>query len=494
MEKRTNGRRNSYTNVISIYILICIAGLIISIPIFNGMINRHDMEISNDICGLIAEKMNNSITYITESVRGRAEIVSSNDIDDWNDVYNRLSDCLNAEGCNSIGLIDNDKKLYGKANEAEELDKWGLIDQAHESKSAFISPPYRQGVSGEMVFTIFAPITQNGIRAGELFMTFELSEIQKMANSNILEDDMEIYLMNPFSNNYIGCFGLDRSLVGSWNNSKLLYGQIETEKGKTYAQWEKAMRNGQNGEVVFFKMDGVSYTQIFVNIDVMEEWNVVVRVPNAAFSSNLRVFHFAVIVVIVILIISLFVLFVLSNRSADAEKKKLEYLSVHDPLTTLANRRAFESIYNSYLIERKKNNQRGALIFFDIDFFKQVNDQFGHAMGDRVLREFADIATQIFNDDSTVSRFGGDEFIILIHNFISVDDIENRLIEFRSRLKALDFLKDKSGNVFSIHFSAGIVEVADSDQSLEDVERKADKALYKVKKRGRDGFEWYKKS
>ena len=94
MEKRTNGRRNSYTNVISIYILICIAGLIISIPIFNGMINRHDMEISNDICGLIAEKMNNSITYITESVRGRAEIVSSNDIDDWNDVYNRLSDCV----------------------------------------------------------------------------------------------------------------------------------------------------------------------------------------------------------------------------------------------------------------------------------------------------------------------------------------------------------------------------------------------------------------
>ena len=192
MEKRRNGRRNSYTNVISVYILICIAGLIISIPIFNGMINRHDMEISNDICGLIAEKMNNSISYITESVRGRAEIVSSNDIDDWNEVYNRLSDSLNAEGRNSIGLIDNDKKLYGKANEAEELDKWGLIDQAHESKSAFISSPYRQGVSGEMVFTIFAPITQNGIRAGELFMTFELSEIQKMANSNILEDDMEI--------------------------------------------------------------------------------------------------------------------------------------------------------------------------------------------------------------------------------------------------------------------------------------------------------------
>ena len=115
-------------------------------------------------------------------------------------------------------------------------------------------------------------------------------------------------------------------------------------------------------------------------------------------------------------------------------------------------------------------------------------------MGDRVLREFADIATEIFNDDSTVSRFGGDEFIILIHNLISEDDIENRLIEFRSRLKALDFLKDKSGNVFSIHFSAGIVEVTDTDQSLEAVERKADKALYKVKKRGRDGFEWYKKS
>ena len=90
----------------------------------------------------------------------------------------------------------------------------------------------------------------------------ELEEIQTMANSDILEDEMQIYLMNPFSNNYICCFGVDKAQIGSWNNTRLLYDQIKLVKGKTYAEWEAQMREGKNGEVVFFEMDGVVYGRL----------------------------------------------------------------------------------------------------------------------------------------------------------------------------------------------------------------------------------------
>ena len=203
MKEGKDHNNHSYARIISTYLLVCIAGLLISIPMFTSLINKQDLEMSEYICNLIAEKMNNSIAYMTEAVDGRAEIISSYKIENWNVLYKSLSDNLNVDGCNSIGLIDNNNNLYGRKNEDSEFEKWGLKDQAKNADDVFFSAPYRQGVSGKMVITIFAPIYQQGERAGELFMTYDLEEIQNMAKSNILEEDMEIYLMNPYSHNYI---------------------------------------------------------------------------------------------------------------------------------------------------------------------------------------------------------------------------------------------------------------------------------------------------
>lgn len=112
-------------------------------------------------------------------------------------------------------------------------------------------------------------------------------------------------------------------------------------------------------------------------------------------------------------------------------------------------------------------------------------------MGDKVLQEFANNTKEIFANNGTVFRFGGDEFILLIQHFESRETIECQLNELRRRLNELNFLVDKNGNVFHVHFSAGIVELTEQMDSFEVIEKKADKALYQVKQRGRDGFAWY---
>ena len=88
-------------------------------------------------------------------------------------------------------------------------------------------------------------------------------------------------------------------------------------------------------------------------------------------------------------------------------------------------------------------------------------------------------------------RFGGDEFILLIQNLESREIVECKLNELRTRLSEVDFLVDKDGEVFRVHYSAGIVELTGQMESFEIIEKKADKALYQVKQRGRDGFAWY---
>lgn len=491
MKEEKRYKKHSYAKIINTYLLVCIVGLIISIPLFNNLVNKQDLEMSEYICTLIAEKMNNSITYMTESVSGRAEVLSGNRIDDWNILYENLVRTMNVEGCNSIGLIDKNDHLYGRKNEDSEFEKWGLKEQARNTEKVFFSAPYRHGVSGKMVVTIFAPIYQDGERAGELFMTYDLEKIQNMAQSNVVIEDMEIYLMNPYSHNYIRCYGVDKAQIGSWNNTKLLYDQIKIVKGMTYPEWEEAMRNGQNGEAVFFKLNKKTYTQVFVNIDVMEDWSVVVTIPSEALTHNLRVFHVALIVACVLLIFSLLIMYILSNKNVEAERRMLEYLSTHDSLTRLGNRRAFEKTYSNYLTERKELNLTGALIFFDIDYFKQVNDGFGHAMGDKVLQEFASITQEVFSDIGTVFRFGGDEFVLLIPKVETREIVESLLNELRERLRHLDFLVDKNGKVFVIHYSAGIVELSGEIGAFETIDRNADKAMYQVKQKGRDGFAWY---
>ena len=160
-------------------------------------------------------------------------------------------------------------------------------------------------------------------------------------------------------------------------------------------------------------------------------------------------------------------------------------------MTELKNRRAFEKIYDNYLVNKLTTSLRGALIFFDIDYFKQINDGFGHATGDRVLQEFAKIGKEVFSDYGTMFRLGGDEFILLIQNLDSREIVDSLMNEFRRRLKELDFLKDKEGILHHVHFSAGIVEITECMESYEVADKKADEVLYQVKQRGRDGFAWY---
>ena len=112
-------------------------------------------------------------------------------------------------------------------------------------------------------------------------------------------------------------------------------------------------------------------------------------------------------------------------------------------------------------------------------------------MGDRVLQEFANIGKEVFSDNGILFRLGGDEFILLIQNLDSRETVDSQLNEFRRRLKALDFLKDEEDIVHHVHFSAGIVELTESMESYEVADKKADKVLYQVKQRGRDGFAWY---
>lgn len=149
-----------------------------------------------------------------------------------------------------------------------------------------------------------------------------------------------------------------------------------------------------------------------------------------------------------------------------------------DPLTAISNRRGFELLAHQSLASCRRTESEAALVFFDLDFFKEVNDSFGHRKGDQVLYDFAHILMTAFRESDVIARLGGDEFVVLL-SFVHRDTV-NRVIErFKQLLEQYNQQHPKQHRLAT---SIGIAHwTPDSDMSLEDLLDSADKAMYQNK-------------
>ncbi|MGB0906552.1 MAG: PleD family two-component system response regulator [Maricaulaceae bacterium] len=155
---------------------------------------------------------------------------------------------------------------------------------------------------------------------------------------------------------------------------------------------------------------------------------------------------------------------------------------VSDPLTGLGNRRYFDRSFDPLLSELKEKNTPVSLIVFDIDNFKRVNDILGHDMGDYILKEVSARLSTNMRAVDVVSRYGGEEFMIAMPN-----TIESEAVHAADRIRALiagtPIYVD--GEALQITTSAGVSQAQVGD-SLKDVFKRADAALYRAKMGGRN--------
>ena len=157
--------------------------------------------------------------------------------------------------------------------------------------------------------------------------------------------------------------------------------------------------------------------------------------------------------------------------------RQLEQAADHDALTGLYNRR-YLNRYLERLAQKGKKDVYAALI--DLDFFKKVNDEYGHAFGDEVLIEFARILERNLIADGIAVRFGGEEFMLILPD-VTEEEIRHMLAKMSADYRL--FGKQKKNRAFT--FSCGVEQFADG-MDVSDVYRQADEKLYFAKENGRD--------
>ena len=483
----------SFFRMLVIYLVICGIGVLVLLVSFDGLIRSHDKRLTGNICNLVTEKMNNSIRYMTSSAENMSAVLSAQDHNDLQELYDTLSQNKTGSGYVSIGFIDEEGNIYASPAELNEFRKWELLDTAKLADPVSISAPYRSGATGQPVFTMFANYTYGGGKKGHIFLTYPLKEIQNIAYTRSLTEDTEIWLMEAASDNIIQCAGSNIYSIGSWNNALLsMRSQINDDYQDDYISWKNKMNAGDKSANIIYEIGSETYTQVFSKIDFMHGWYVVVRIPSSSLSSAIQQFRTSVLIFLGVLFVATVIMFILSHKRETEEKRMLQNLSIHDPLTSVMNRRAFDFTAEKYLGRIFKNE--AALLFIDVDYFKQVNDRFGHEAGDRILTEFSAVLRELFGDDGYISRYGGDEFVVLVRNS-DKNEVSRQLELLQQKAEKIKPCDDpEEYGDFVLTFSCGAAIFPKDAEDLKSLEAGADSALYIVKKNGRNGYGWYKRT
>ena len=173
------------------------------------------------------------------------------------------------------------------------------------------------------------------------------------------------------------------------------------------------------------------------------------------------------------------------HQQVRARQQRLDHMAHHDALTGLPNRVMFRERLNANLRNELSEGEHIALLFLDLDRFKQINDSHGHLVGDQLLVQVARRLRSVFRNEDTVARLSGDEFAVLLHSFSDRNELSHLAQKVVSALKP-PFEID--GHTYHSSASIGLTMAPQDGSDADQLIQHADAAMYHAKSAGRSGY------
>ena len=176
----------------------------------------------------------------------------------------------------------------------------------------------------------------------------------------------------------------------------------------------------------------------------------------------------------------------ISDRTA--AKQRIEYLAYHDALTGLPNRLLVQDRFVQAMAQAERNHTRVALVYLDLDKFKNINDTLGHAAGDELLKEVARRLRESVRDSDTISRQGGDEFLLMLSDLPDTEIVSTIVIKIMEKLQEPLRLENME---VATSASIGVAIGPQDGRDFETLRKKADMAMYRSKEAGRNVYHFF---
>ncbi len=176
------------------------------------------------------------------------------------------------------------------------------------------------------------------------------------------------------------------------------------------------------------------------------------------------------------------------TEAAELTAERISHIAEHDFLTGLPNRALLTDRLAQSIELAQRHGKKLALIYLDLDHFKHINDSLGHEIGDKVLQSAATRLQTCVRLSDTVSRQGGDEFVVLLPE---VEDVQEAVVTAKKLIEAMAQPHLVTGHELRVTISIGISIYPDDGQDSETVVRNADTAMYQAKKTGRNTYQLF---
>ena len=401
----------------------------------------------------------------------------------FSSVYSKLPDIAwlyytsENEFINIYPWVSSKDFAYKKDLKTEKFYEYAMPEN-NPIRISVWTPVYLDHAGKGLMVTLSSPIYNGDTFMGAVSLDFTNEKLCEMINS-----DYEIYIVDD-----------EDSVIANSLNIKLndQVPKFNTLLKSTQSDVDEMKELRSN--TVQRLNNYYIYTIRFINAP----WRMFVRVPVWLIAGKAMLFTLPILIICLLLLLTLFevekrrnteTLLTNSLKELTSYQKLLEKAAKYDFLTSTVNRRGLMDIFNQYLSLNNKTKTSILFIMGDIDYFKKFNDAFGHAAGDKVLKEIAAIMQKNIKKDDVVCRWGGEEFIIMLLGSTYEDAMliaDNIRMEIQSTV-----IPWENSSALRATMTFGVAEY-DNSESLPSSVSKADSALYIGKNKGRNQVVGYR--
>ena len=489
MKKKTTYYKH-YTMVTGLFILSMILGIMIFFGYVQSSVRKNSRQTMMNNVSRQSQHLRTilSIHYqylneIAEEMAKEEELFSQINLDTLVTIHNKTD-------LDRVALIETDGTAHYDTGDVKNVSHRRYFNEAVNGQQT-LSDPIESSVDKEVRVVLGVPVLKDGEIAGILGGSYNVTALSHMMFDDLFGGNGYSLITDKDGNviTYDRVYSEQEQEVFSGNifdyfdNCQIRTAAIQDIK-TDFAAGEEGIREFRfsAGRKPFYY---IAYNPLGMN-DWMISYIVPVRAAEASYDF-IRDYEIIFIIVFGMLIAAMVLFIVYKNRQ---EKARLLKRAQRDALTGLYNKKTTQDLIERSLEEGEAESCNGLLIM-DVDYFKQVNDTYGHIVGDKVLKTFGHLLARQFREHDIAGRIGGDEFMVLIRNINNGSIAENRVKKLIDEVRSLE-IPEMDGNGITI--SVGLAFSPEHGTTFMELYRHADTALYQVKQGGRNGFSVYEKA
>ena len=383
-------------------------------------------------------------------------------------------------------IIDPDGTGYYPSGDQQYVGDYEFFQKALTGELS-LGGPFESNIDGEQCMVLAAPIYHNGEIVGVLGASCNLSTLGDM----LLEDNYSgsgcVLIAN--SAGEVITYNVDEKMSELITYDTNFFNQLYNVKLPKEKSRNQVMKDftEQDNDLFQFTYRKNQYYMAYQPLE-LEDWMLCYMVPRSVARSSYQFILRYGFVLCAALILGMSALLLTVLLSTNRTQTELLEMGQSDLLTGMLNKKSTEEMIQQWLDSEQRIGLQ-AFVMIDIDHFKEVNDTYGHAVGDEILKEVSDIIRQEFREGDVIGRLGGDEFCILMKNIVSDTNATAKVKMLHQSIRTHKF-KD-IGDDDRVTCSIGVSYAPMHGNSFDELYHTADLALYKTKKGGRDGFNIY---